>query len=158
VTGFHWKVLCQLWDWDQRINKILTLQGYVVWERKLLVWHQLCSIAESFGLVLVWQHTTWGSARCAERRVPYTERVCWGYNLGKLEDEKHLLLVCPNIKKVKEHFCSTLPYPHEHSCWAHVDYKHGRLGQVFGMLPVPEDNLSSMIYLSFNGLSGPKRT
>jgi hypothetical protein len=26
------------------------------------------------------------------------------------------------------------------------------------MLPVPEDNLSSMIYLSSNGLSGPKRT
>jgi hypothetical protein len=24
------------------------------------------------------------------------------------------------------------------------------------MLPVPEDNLSSMIYLSSNGLSGPK--
>jgi hypothetical protein len=32
-----------------------------------------------------------------------------------------------------------------------------RVNQVCGMLPVPEDNLSSMIYLSSNGLSGPKR-
>jgi hypothetical protein len=35
---------------------------------------------------------------------------------------------------------------------------HGRPGQVCDMLPVPEDNLSSMIYLLSNGLSGPKRT
>jgi archaellum component FlaD/FlaE len=26
------------------------------------------------------------------------------------------------------------------------------------LLPIPKDNLSSMIYLSFNGLFGPKRT
>jgi len=38
------------------------------------------------------------------------------------------------------------------------DYEHGRPGQVCGMLPVPEDNLSSMIYLSSNGLFGPKWT
>jgi hypothetical protein len=40
-----------------------------------------------------------------------------------------------------------------------LNYEHGRPGQVCDMLlPVPEDNLSSMIYLSSNGLSGPKRT
>jgi hypothetical protein len=38
-----------------------------------------------------------------------------------------------------------------------IDYKHGRPGQVCGMLPEPEDHLSSMICLSSNGLSGPKR-
>jgi hypothetical protein len=36
--------------------------------------------------------------------------------------------------------------------------EHGRPGQFCGMLPVPENNLSSMIYLSSNGLSGPKQT
>jgi hypothetical protein len=50
------------------------------------------------------------------------------------------------------------PHPHKHSCWTHADYEHGRLGQICGMLPIPEDNLSSMIYISSNGLSGPKRT
>ncbi len=40
----------------------------------------------------------------------------------------------------------------------HADYEHGRPGQICGMLPVSEDNLSSMIYLSSNGLSGHKRT
>jgi len=29
--------------------------------------------------------------------------------LGKVKDEEHLLLVCPNTQKVKERFCSTLP-------------------------------------------------
>ncbi len=43
-------------------------------------------------------------------------------------------------------------------CIAHANYEHDRPGQVCDMLPVPEDNLSSMIYLSSNGLSGPKRT
>jgi hypothetical protein len=43
------------------------------------------------------------------------------------------------------------------NCWSHADYKHSRPGQVCGMLPVPEDNLSSMIYLSSNGLLGPKQ-
>jgi hypothetical protein len=40
----------------------------------------------------------------------------------------------------------------------HANYEHGCPGQVCDMLPVLEDNLSSMIYLSSNGLSGPKRT
>jgi len=28
------------------------------------------------------------------------------------EDEEHLLLICPNTQKVREHFCSTLPLTH----------------------------------------------
>jgi hypothetical protein len=32
--------------------------------------------------------------------------------LGKVEDEKHLLLVCPNTQKVRERFFSTLPLTH----------------------------------------------
>ncbi len=40
------------------------------------------------------------------------ERLCEGCNLGKVEDEEHLLLVCPNIQKVKERFCSVLPFTH----------------------------------------------
>jgi len=28
--------------------------------------------------------------------VPYTERLCRGYNLGKVKNEEHLLLVWPN--------------------------------------------------------------
>jgi hypothetical protein len=40
------------------------------------------------------------------------DRLCRGYDLGKIEDEKHLLLVCPNTQKVREHFCSTLPFIH----------------------------------------------
>jgi len=44
--------------------------------------------------------------------VPYTERLCQGYDLGKVEDEEHLFLVCPNTQKVKERFCSALPLTH----------------------------------------------
>jgi hypothetical protein len=44
--------------------------------------------------------------------MPYAERLCQGCNLGKVEDEEHLLLVCPNTQKVKEHFCSALPFTH----------------------------------------------
>jgi hypothetical protein len=32
--------------------------------------------------------------------------------LGEVEDEEHLLLVCPNTKKVRERFCSALPFTH----------------------------------------------
>jgi hypothetical protein len=32
----------------------------------------------------------------AWKGVPYIERFCRGYNLGKVKDEEHLLLVCPN--------------------------------------------------------------
>jgi hypothetical protein len=43
----------------------------------------------------------------AWKGVPYTKRLYRGYDLGKVEDEKHSLLVCPNTQKVKERFCST---------------------------------------------------
>ncbi len=32
----------------------------------------------------------------AWKGVPYTKRLCRGCDLGKVEDKKHLLLVCPN--------------------------------------------------------------
>jgi hypothetical protein len=48
----------------------------------------------------------------AWKGVPYTKRLCQGYDLGKVEDEEHLLLVCPNTQKVKECFCSALPLTH----------------------------------------------
>jgi hypothetical protein len=44
--------------------------------------------------------------------VPYAERLCWGCDLGKVKDEKNLLLVCPNTQKVRECFCSALPLTH----------------------------------------------
>ncbi len=44
--------------------------------------------------------------------VPYVERLCQGCDLGKVEDEEHLLLICPNTQKVRERFCSTLPLTH----------------------------------------------
>jgi hypothetical protein len=47
----------------------------------------------------------------AWKGVPYVERFCRGYDLGKVKDE-HLLLVCPSTQKVKERFCSTLPLTH----------------------------------------------
>jgi hypothetical protein len=48
----------------------------------------------------------------AWKGVPYVERLCHGYDLGKVEDEEHLLLVYPNTQKVRERFCSTLPFTH----------------------------------------------
>jgi hypothetical protein len=48
----------------------------------------------------------------AWKGVPYVERFCQGCDLGKVEDEEHLLLVCSNIQKVKERFCSALPLTH----------------------------------------------
>jgi hypothetical protein len=48
----------------------------------------------------------------AWKGMPYTERLCQGCNLGKVEDEEHLLLVCPNTQKDRECFCSTLPFTH----------------------------------------------
>jgi hypothetical protein len=44
--------------------------------------------------------------------VPFAERLCWSCDLGKVEDEKPLLLVCPHTQKVRERFCSTLPFTH----------------------------------------------
>ncbi len=48
----------------------------------------------------------------AWKGVPYAERFCRSCDLGKVEDEEHLLLICPNTQKVKECFCSTLPHTH----------------------------------------------
>jgi hypothetical protein len=48
----------------------------------------------------------------AWKGMPYAERLCRSYNLGKVEDEDHLLLICPNTQKVRECFCSTLPFIH----------------------------------------------
>jgi hypothetical protein len=44
--------------------------------------------------------------------VPYVERLSQGCDLGKVEDEEHLLLVCPNTQKVRECFCLALPLTH----------------------------------------------
>jgi hypothetical protein len=40
------------------------------------------------------------------------DMICRGCDLGKVEDEEHLFLVCPNTHKVIEHFCSTPPLTH----------------------------------------------
>jgi hypothetical protein len=32
----------------------------------------------------------------AWKGMPYVQRLYWAYDLGKIDDEKHLLLVCPN--------------------------------------------------------------
>jgi hypothetical protein len=94
----------------------------------------------------------------AWKGVPYAERLCWGYDLGKVEDEEHLLLICPNTQKVRECFCSTLPLAHTSTLVELMQTMNTVALQVCGMLPVREDNLSSMICLLFNGLSSPKWT
>jgi hypothetical protein len=48
----------------------------------------------------------------AWKGVSYAERLCRGCDLGKVEDEEHLLLICPNTYKVRECFCSALPLTH----------------------------------------------
>jgi hypothetical protein len=48
----------------------------------------------------------------AWKGVQYADMLCRGYDLEKVEDEEHLLLVCPNTQKVREHFCSALPLTH----------------------------------------------
>jgi hypothetical protein len=48
----------------------------------------------------------------AWKGMPYAEKLCRGCNLGKVKDEEHLLLVCPNTQKVREHFCLALPFTH----------------------------------------------
>ncbi len=48
----------------------------------------------------------------AWKGVPYVKRLCRNCNLGKVEDEKHLLFVCPNTQKGREHFCLALPLTH----------------------------------------------
>jgi hypothetical protein len=48
----------------------------------------------------------------AWKGMPYAERLCRGCDLGKVEDEEHLFLVCPNTQKIRERFCSALPLIH----------------------------------------------
>jgi hypothetical protein len=48
----------------------------------------------------------------AWKGVPYAKWFCQGCDLAKVEDEKHLFLVCPNTQKVREHFCLALPLTH----------------------------------------------
>ncbi len=48
----------------------------------------------------------------AWKGVPYVERLFRGCDLGKVEDEEYLLLVCPSTQNVREHFCSSLPFTH----------------------------------------------
>jgi hypothetical protein len=48
----------------------------------------------------------------AWKGVPYAKKLCRGCDLEKVEDEKHLLLVCPNTQKVRERFCSARPFIH----------------------------------------------
>jgi len=87
------------------------LQGYVVRERKLLVWHQLCSTTKSSSPISMWQHTVWNSARCVKRCVIHKEALS-GFDMRMVEDKKHLLLVYPNTQKVRKRFCSTLTLTH----------------------------------------------
>jgi hypothetical protein len=47
--------------------------------------------------------------------VPYAKSLCRNCDLGKVEDEEHMLLVYPNTQKVKERFCSALPLTHTSS-------------------------------------------
>jgi hypothetical protein len=49
---------------------------------------------------------------CAWKGVPYVERFCRGCDLGKVENEKPLFLICPNTQKVREWFCLALPLTH----------------------------------------------
>jgi hypothetical protein len=44
--------------------------------------------------------------------MPYAEGLCQSCDLGKVEDEKHLFLACPNTQKVKERFCLAMPFTH----------------------------------------------
>jgi hypothetical protein len=67
--------------------------------RKALAWFQ-CGNKQLEVVLGVW------------KGVPYAERLCRGYDLGKVEDEEHLLLVCLNTQKVRECFCLALPLTH----------------------------------------------
>jgi hypothetical protein len=91
----------------------------------------------------------------AWKGVPNAERLCRGYDLGKVEDEEHLLLVCPNTQKVRERFCSALPLTHMSTF---VELMQITNTVALAKFVAPEDHLSSMIYLLSNGLSSFKWT
>ncbi len=92
----------------------------------------------------------------AWKGVPYAERLCRGYDLGKVEDEKHLLLVCPNTQKVMEHFCLALPLIHTSTLVELMQTMNTVALTKFVACCQYHRTMSSMIYLSFNGLSGHK--
>jgi hypothetical protein len=48
----------------------------------------------------------------AWKGMPNAKRLCQSCDLGKVEDERHLLFVCPNTPKVMKRFCSALPLTH----------------------------------------------
>ncbi len=67
--------------------------------RKALAWFQ-------------WGNTQLEVVLGAWKGVPYAKMFCRGCDLGKVENEEHLLLVCPNTQTVRERFCSALPFTH----------------------------------------------
>jgi hypothetical protein len=75
------------------------------------MWCQMCLAAKSSGPISIW-HMQLEAVLNAWKGVPYAKRLCRGCDLGKVEDEKHLLLVCPNTQKVRECFCLTMPLTH----------------------------------------------
>jgi hypothetical protein len=66
---------------------------------KVLAWFQ-CGNSQLEVVLGVWKD------------VPYVERLCQGCDLGKVEDEEHLFLVCPSTQKVRECFCLALSLIH----------------------------------------------
>jgi hypothetical protein len=94
----------------------------------------------------------------AWKGMPYAERLCRGYDLGKVEDEEHMSLSVQIHKKSGNAFVWPCPSPTQAFLLSSCRLRTQLHGQVCGMLPIPEDNLSSMIYLLSNGLSGPKQT
>jgi len=48
----------------------------------------------------------------AWKGAQYARRLCRGCDLGKIKDEEHLLLFCPNTQKIRECFCLVLPLTH----------------------------------------------
>jgi len=54
-----------------------------VWLRKALAWFR-CGNTQLEAVLGAW------------KVVSYPKRLCRGCNLGKVDDEEHLLLICPN--------------------------------------------------------------
>ncbi len=90
--------------------------------------------------------------------VPYVERFCRGCNLGKVEDEKHLLLAYPNTRKLGNTFVGPCPSPTLALLMISCRLQTRSPWPSLWHAASPKDNLSSMIYLLFNGLSCPKQT
>jgi hypothetical protein len=108
--AFIEKFFTKLRDRNQRVDKILALQRYVVRKWKLLVWHQLCSATESSSLVSVWQHATWRSARCVEGRAIHRE-VLSRLQLGEARGWNTYSLSIQIHKKLGNIFVQLCPSP-----------------------------------------------